>query len=154
AMLSLADAQSVADDFKGAQETTRLARERAAAGDARLQYSVLKREAENALRARDFALALQLKKETLATAQRLYGDEHVESLEARLGIAEMYADTGDFAQSEAVARECLALYDRIYGKPTDFLLDVLSALGSVQNYQNHMDDAQATFERAAELVRT
>ena len=90
------------------------------------------------------------------TRQRLdqdLSDQPAIQAELRFTIGNVYRDLENYNEAAAQFRECLKLYQTVYGHTHSAVADTFLKLGEVQESQRHYDDAVESIARAVQIRR-
>ncbi len=101
----------------------------------------------------DSKKAIDLYRGALATARKLWGDEHehVASTLSNLSLA-LGAD-GQLTEAESTQRESLAIYRKLRGSEHEDVADVLDSLGGMVRLQGRLPEAESLHREALAMRR-
>jgi tetratricopeptide (TPR) repeat protein len=155
--LGRAAVASLRGDHLAAYESFVLARDRLAEvyGTESSSYARILGDAALAARqAGRFGEAIAAGTEAVAVCGRVFGDTHAETVRAKVTLASMLGDAGDFARAielfEEASAQALETDDLGVGDRFTYLVLHAQALGNARRYA----DAQARIELAAEVGRS
>jgi tetratricopeptide (TPR) repeat protein len=107
-----------------------------------------------AIRERDLNEAIPIMRSAVAIQQSVWGDEPYPDYAAALNdLAVMLKDQGDYAQSEQLFMESLAMERKLLGDKHADLAAALNNLGVVQRRKGDLTAAEATYHEALAMQR-
>jgi tetratricopeptide (TPR) repeat protein len=107
-----------------------------------------------AIRERDLNEAIPIMRSAVAMHQAVWGDEPYPDYAAALNdLGLMLRDQGDYAQSELLLTESLAMERRLLGDKHSELALMLNNLGMVQRRKGDLARAEATYREALAMQR-
>lgn len=107
-----------------------------------------------AIRERDLNEAIPIMKSAVEMHQAVWGDEPYPDYAAALNdLGLMYRDQGEYAQSEQLLMESLAMERQLLGDKHSDLATALNNLAMVQHRKGDLADAEATYREALAMQR-
>ena len=102
---------------------------------------------------RDTVLLREILDKTVKRLNTTLKDQPEVELNLRTTLGSVYLDLGDFAKAEPMAREALALAEKLYGRESEDVASVLLLLGGVRQMQGHVAESETLMREALAIAR-
>ena len=92
--------------------------------------------------------AIPRAKRVLATAQKIFGSNHPETVSPLTNLAGLYSNTGAYDKAEPLYQRALAIQEEVYWPDHPKTASILSDLAALYNAKGGYDKAEPLFQRA------